>query len=460
MLSFNVSAEGLDRLYSKPDENKTWPARFAERVGYVSGFSKSYALVVGISQYDDHNDLPTAKDPIKVRDFLIASGFDEVHVLTEEKVTLERLNILMLDEFPGKIDKNDRFLLYWSGHGVERDNTFGGQTGFLPLANSSKGSFANVASMDDISRWDGFLKARHVLYIIDACFSGLAGNVTKSSQSELAIEQMLKPARYLLTAGAAEEEVIASDKWGGSLFTSALLSGLSGAADATTKGFPSDGVVSLYELIAHIKKRVANDRDLTRWPKPITPQLRDLRTSDGEFFFLTSGYKSTVPIPETAEAIEPIPETAEATVATKSGLDFLPPDKKYEEAFYAYNQCVSGKAYHCGILGNMYNRGDDVAQDAEKAVSLLKRACDGGYAGGCGILALMYDYGDGVAQDSMKAVPLYQNGCDGGDAKSCGSLGFMYSKGEGVAQDKDKAVSLYKQGCDGGDSWSCDKLGK
>jgi len=256
-------------------------------------------LVVGISQYDDHNDLPTKNDPLKVRDFLLASGFDEVHVLTDEKVTLERLNMLMLDEFPSKVDKNDRFLLFWSGHGVERDNTYGGQTGFLPLANSKKGSFFSMASMDDISRWDGFLEAQHVLYLIDACFSGLAGQVSQSGHAELVVEQMLKPARYLLTAGTAEEETIASDQWGGSLFTYALLGGLSGAADTSTKEFPSDGVISLFELTSHIKKRVAVERSKKNWSKSITPQLRDLRGSDGEFFFLTSDRKTTEPIAET-----------------------------------------------------------------------------------------------------------------------------------------------------------------
>ena len=311
IFAFSVSAEGLDESVKKPAEGKAWTQRFAEMTGLASGFSKSYALVIGISQFSDYKDLPTDKDPLRVRDFLLASGFDEVHILTEEKVSVARLSELMLDEFPRKVDDNDRFLLYWSGHGVERNNSSGGQTGYLPLANSSKQKFSSMASMDDISRWDDFLKARHALYLIDACFGGLAGVTSKSSQAELVVEQMLKPARFLLTAGSSEEEVIASDTWGGSLFTHALLSGLKGAADTGSNEFPSDGVISLFELINHIKKRVAVERKKSKWPKPLTPQLRDLRGSDGEFFFLTSDFKkSNLPV-----------AVKDTTVITKSGLE-------------------------------------------------------------------------------------------------------------------------------------------
>ena len=68
------------------------------------------------------------------------------------------------------------------------------------------------------------------------------------------------------------------------LFTTAVLDGLRGAADATT-AFDADNVVSLNELVAYIKIRVAQEKERANWRAAITPQLRDLRTNEGEFFF-------------------------------------------------------------------------------------------------------------------------------------------------------------------------------
>jgi hypothetical protein len=63
-----------------------------------------------------------------------------------------------------------------------------------------------------------------------------------------------------------------------------------GEADAATS-YPQDGVVSLTALVGYLKTRVAFEASRSGWTKSITPQPRDLRTSDGEFFFLTNESK-------------------------------------------------------------------------------------------------------------------------------------------------------------------------
>ena len=91
-----------------------------------------------------------------------------------------------------------------------------------------------------------------------------------------------------------KEETIASDRWGGSLFTAAVIDGLGGEADTESR-FKRDGVVSLRELMVYIQKRVAVEKDRVGWKRSLTPQLRDLRSSDGEFFFLTTqGKRETI----------------------------------------------------------------------------------------------------------------------------------------------------------------------
>jgi uncharacterized caspase-like protein len=281
---------GIDEVYRKPADAKTWGELLFEFVGH-QGFSKSYALIVGISKFDAYGSLPTANDPIRMRDFLIdEAGFDYVHVLTDDRATKARIDELMVDVLPAMMDENDQFLFYWSGHGDQRDNALRGSVGYLPLASSPKDRYSTMVSMDDVQRWDALLEAQQALFLLDACFSGLAGSAPKSDRRGLKIDQLAKPAHHLLTAGTSDEQTIASDRWGGSIFTDAVLRAIRGEADAETT-YGRDGVVSFSELFSYVKTRVGEEAPDAGWTNSITPQQRDLRTSTGEFFFLTSEHK-------------------------------------------------------------------------------------------------------------------------------------------------------------------------
>lgn len=288
-LAGNAWSQGLDQVYRKTAGGKPWGAMLLETFGHA-GYSESYALVVGISSFEHFRNLPTEQDAIRVKDFLIdEAGFDYVHLLTEDKVTYGRLRELMDDEFPTLVDANDRFLLYWSGHGTTRDLPAGGKRGYLPLGESRAEQFSGMVSMESIRGWNENLEAGQVLYLLDACFSGLAGSAVKAvtDYQRLRIDQLAKPGRHLLTAGTEDEETIALDKLGGSVFTAAVLDGLRGAADASNV-FPNDGLVSVSELELYVNERVLRERTQAGWQKSITPQLRDLGASNGEFFFITA----------------------------------------------------------------------------------------------------------------------------------------------------------------------------
>jgi formylglycine-generating enzyme required for sulfatase activity len=288
-LTGQVWGQGIDQVYRKPAGGDSWGTMLAQFFGR-SGYNESYALVIGVSSFDHFGNLPTGQDPIRMKDFLIdEAGFDYVHLLTEDKVTYARVRALMEDEFPGLLDGNDRFLFYWSGHGITRGLPGGGQRGYLPLGQSRAGQFAGMVSMSNIREWDDNLEAEQVLYLLDACFSGLAGNapMAVTDFQRLRIDQLAQPSRHILTAGTEDEETIAIDRLGGSVFTAAVLDGLRGDADSSTV-FPNDGLVSVNELKHYVNERVLRERSDAGWQRSITPQLRDLGTSNGEFFFITS----------------------------------------------------------------------------------------------------------------------------------------------------------------------------
>lgn len=292
-------AEGVDRLFENVGSDKTWGETLADAVGY-GGFSKSYALVIGISDYKGgYSNLPTARDAERMAEYLVdGAGFDHVRLLTEDKVARDRVAELM-EGFSNLVDDNDRFLFYWSGHGDTRDEASGeGKTGYLPLFDTAPGNWWRMIAMEDVERWNRFLRAQQTLFLLDACFSGLAGSSSKApARRDWRLEDLAQRGHHVMSAGTEGEETIAGDRWGGSLFTKAVLDGLRGAADAASD-FERDGIVSLTELKSYVQQRVSYERREANWSGTITPQVRDLGVNAGEFFFLVNkGEKRLAQVP-------------------------------------------------------------------------------------------------------------------------------------------------------------------
>lgn len=297
LLTSAVQAKpGVDERIEKPTSEQSWGKILSEITG-VGKYRKSVALVVGISDYKHFTDLDGAKDDAKkVAEYLVhEAGFDTVFLLTEEKVSFERLNQLMIKDIPESLDKGDRFVFYWSGHGVSenlRNNS--GTFGHLVLPHSEPRSYFQMIGMNILRDWDVRIPASQVLYIVDACFSGLAWATPKNDRRRPEkIEEMARDARHFFTAGVADEETLVVPALGGSIFTAAILEGLRGAADAKS-AFPRDGIVSVSELEAYVRERVRNIRLDVRWPKTITPKKRDIGLNSGEFFFISSEHKKQI----------------------------------------------------------------------------------------------------------------------------------------------------------------------
>ena len=296
--------ENVEQVYKKSDR-KTWGDIYNWSFNR-SEFrkSKSFALVIGISDYVKSQDWPKLESPyndaIRVRDFLINDeGFDHVVTLTNAKATKQKINHYMDDVFPDLIKDNDRFLFYFSGHGTQRiisAATFG----YLVLQNCSSKSYGEMITMEDIERWDRLLyPKRHVLFVLDCCFSGLAGHQRKSPLTDKKLERLSQYAHYLITAGTANEESVGSlSKWQGSLFTDSFLKAALGRGDMSSQDYPADGVVSLKELMKYIGDRIDDESAKAKSKIPgskgikMSPQISDLQNNEGEFFFISRHFKN------------------------------------------------------------------------------------------------------------------------------------------------------------------------
>lgn len=294
-----------DCAYIKPDSKLSWGEQFLRLIG-VAGAKNRYALLVGISDYSSGkwlDDLPTTSgDVARVATFLLhEQGFDHVRVLTEGNVTQPAVRGVILNEFR-EIGADDELLVYWSGHGVDVPDAEGASTGYLPVSSTvGEDDVASMIEMGDLTRWQRRIAAEKVVYLIDACFSGLAV-ATKSTPlrlnplktREINLRQLAGKSAHILTAGESNQKAIAGERWDGSLFTWAVLQGLRGGADAHTEDFPRDGLVHLSELESYVWSAMDYEARNAGYAGGTKPDLEDIGPNNGQFYFVTSEEKARI----------------------------------------------------------------------------------------------------------------------------------------------------------------------
>ena len=104
-----------------------------------------------------------------------------------------------------------------------------------------------------------------------------------------------------------------------------------------------------------------------------------------------------------------------------------------------------GDSFAQAQLGWMYENGEDVTQDYEKAMFWTRKSAEQGYARAQYNLGWMYYYGEGVAQDYEKAAEWYRRAAEQDNAYAQARLSVMVAKGQGVTADKKKAMEWYQQ---------------
>jgi caspase domain-containing protein len=277
-------ATGIDEVYVRPGNG--WGIDTFQKLFNKSEFGKSYAIVIGIEKYENYESLDApGHDAVKFRDFLENEArFDYVVTLTEEKATKERIEILMEQTVPNMIKPGDRVLFYFSGHGATRQLPNDKKRGYLILGNSGKGAWDSMIDMPRLMEWaQNVDAAQHVLFVIDACFSGLAAYQVKGTDiTAQTLERLSQPAHHIVTAGVEDEKSYAFN--GESIFTSEFL-----AAARGQLGSPSDGVISLSEIMSSVGRAIDRRRAELGEKIKMSPHMYQTRLEEesGEFFFLT-----------------------------------------------------------------------------------------------------------------------------------------------------------------------------
>ncbi|MDP2955039.1 MAG: caspase family protein [Longimicrobiales bacterium] len=203
--------------------------------------------------------------------------------LTDEAATAQAI-LSMVDQLRQNLQPSDNLVFFYAGHGAEVRDVVGGEevgrTGFIVPVNV-KGPVAQVPSqyiniqvlLEALAR----LPARHVLVILDSCYSGLALEASFKTrgggETQEVRDLVSRVSRRILTSAQADQ--LAAD--GGaehpknSLFTGWLVTGLERAAAGGTGDAPSpdtdeDGNVTVTELYAFVRGRVGSDSQSRQTP--------------------------------------------------------------------------------------------------------------------------------------------------------------------------------------------------
>ncbi|MBI3825965.1 MAG: SUMF1/EgtB/PvdO family nonheme iron enzyme [Candidatus Rokubacteria bacterium] len=263
----------------------------------VKGFyAESWAVIIGINDYQNAK-VPKLRyavnDARAVEAALLAQGFrrDRIVTLLDARATKKTIEEVLGDDLRSKVGADDRVLIFFAGHGKTDRRVSGEEEGYLIPADGDPGKlFSTAISMADLGRLSDRIPAKHILYIMDACYSGY-GISNRAIGDDLLEEMVKKKAIQIITAGRQEDQ--AQERDGHGVFTSVLLRGLSGAA------FGAKGWVSLSELGVWVTDKVYAESDRRQ-----VPQFGNLK-GDGQFVFTKAATKvAAVPPPPPTPKME------------------------------------------------------------------------------------------------------------------------------------------------------------
>ena len=454
--------------------------------GTTKGFGTYHALIFAVGDQKAGSGLPSLHFPIKETDSLRA-------VITRE-YTFEPRNVTMivnptreaildsLEAIGARLGADDNLLVVYSGHGGYDE---GGKEGYWLAADAVNARKSTWIPNETIKTWLRGLKARSVLLVTDACFSG---SISRGNERGIelpadraraisgALEFARKTSRQALTAGTARETVPQV-----SAFSNEIIASLK------SRHAP---VVMAQQLAADIRIQVAAAVHTT----PTFSSVSGVESEQGDFVFVRRESA-----PETAQAVSEAPTVAPTGVRRGSGTTgtagtatkpaataaqtpaptVAPEQRRVAEAPVA-RTAQTGRA---DKLGNIEFRPTPAATPggtpagsgsgapagtaaatpgtAKPAASIPAPSCDGGVSSGCVALGLKTEKGqDGVAQSNARAAELFRTACDVGDAAGCMNLGRMYdSRHDGISMDRGKARTYFTKGCDGGDGFACTAMG-
>lgn len=229
-------------------------------------YDTSRALIIGINDYKHAPPLGYAvSDAEEIKEVLVKDiGFDESNVSCLIDGEATKANILKaFHSFTSDdVQVDDRVFFFFAGHGYTRTG-FRGEVGYLVPYEADMNDLSSFIRWDELTRNAELIRAKHILFIMDACYGGLAVNRNiKAGSSRFLKDMYQRFSRQVITAGKANEVV--ADAGGPlpnhSIFTGHLIEGIRG------KAANEHGVITANGLMAYVYTKVSNDINSDQTP--------------------------------------------------------------------------------------------------------------------------------------------------------------------------------------------------
>lgn len=240
------------------------------------GYPQGHALLVGVSNYQRISSLPDAilndvKDVAATLSSPTYCGYAQENVVSLLNADATRNAVLKgLSDLAARAAEDDTVCVYFSGHGTIFASPVGDDSALLTVDSDLSDVAGTAISSGDLATALGQIKAERVLVFIDSCHAGgtrIAKGLTddqghefKSGYSETAFAKLaVGRGRALMASCRADEESGVIQGARNSLFTTALLAGLRGAAEKDGSGVIK--VFDLFEYVAdEVPKSAADDQ--------------------------------------------------------------------------------------------------------------------------------------------------------------------------------------------------------
>jgi hypothetical protein len=222
-------------------------------------YSASRALIIGINTFRRASPLVHAVSNAEaVRDALTKNfEFPRANMtfLSDHEATRAAIMSAYLSFAGNGTEINDRLFVFYAGHGLTLPGK-GGEVGYLVPHDGNADDVSTLIRWDELTFNAGRINAKHILFVLEACYGGLPRYRTVAAGSMRFLKDMfLRPVRQILTAGTADQTVAhtGGPRPNHTVFTGHLLDALDGHA------VTEDGVITANGVMAYVYDKVSAD---------------------------------------------------------------------------------------------------------------------------------------------------------------------------------------------------------
>jgi hypothetical protein len=228
-------------------------------------FNHGRALIIGVANYEEVRGLPGAvlNDACDIADLLKSPshcGYPEqnVAILTDKEATLDGIRKVLAD-LAAIATADDTVSIFFSGHGARIGKGTDATSALVPYDCKRSNIGGTALGETELSRAIAAIKASRVIIIVDACHAGgtaslksdLGGDIDEGFD-EKSLQQLARgTGRVVFASSRATETSLVLEGERNSVFTTAMLAGLKGAAPAAR-----DGTIKVFDLFNYVSETV------------------------------------------------------------------------------------------------------------------------------------------------------------------------------------------------------------